>query len=154
MFTPAPVSTSKFRIAFESNRVIYVMNADGSGQTRLTSNGTRDGYPAWSPDGTKIAFIDPTWSPDGTKIAFYSLRSFNGDIYVMNADGSGQTRLTNNEAYDITPVWSPDGMKIAFGSDRDGNFEIYVMNVDGSGQTRLTNNDARDSNPAWSPRLR
>ena len=58
----------------------------------------------------------------------------------MNADGTGQTRLTNNAAFDIEPAWSPDGTKIAFASDRDGNVEIYVMNADGTGQTRLTNN--------------
>ena len=69
----------------------------------------------------------------------------------MNADGSGQTRLTNNADDDLDPSWSPDGAKIAFRSDRDGNFEIYVMNADGSGQTNLTNNAAEDYEPAWSP---
>ena len=48
----------------------------------------------------------------------------------MNADGSGQTNLTNNPADDSKPAWSPDGKIITFASDRDGNFEIYVMNVD------------------------
>ena len=60
----------------------------------------------------------------------------------MNADGSNQTRLTNNPAIDISPSFSADGSKIAFVSNRDGNQEIYVMNADGSNQTRLTNNSA------------
>ena len=58
----------------------------------------------------------------------------------MNADGSNQTRLTNNAANDVHPSFSGDGSKIVFDSDRDGNYEIYVMNADGSNQTRLTNN--------------
>ena len=69
----------------------------------------------------------------------------------MNADGSGVTRLTVNDAVDSSPAWSPDGRRIAFDSTRDGNFEIYVMNADGSGVTRLTNNDAWDWYPDWSP---
>ena len=66
----------------------------------------------------------------------------------MNADGTGQTNLTNNGADDSTPAWSPDGTKIAFASNRDGNCEIYVMNADGTGQTNLTNNGAYDYAPA------
>ena len=84
-------------------------------------------------------------------IAFESLRDGNFEIYVMNADGSGQTRLTNNPVLDGSPSWSPDGGRIAFESLRDGNVEIYVMNADGSGQTRLTNDPAFDGSPSWSP---
>ena len=68
----------------------------------------------------------------------------------MNADGSGQTRLTDNQAGASDPSWSPDGRRIAFVSYRDGNREIYVMNADGSGQTRLTDNPAWDISPSWS----
>src|SRR5687768_12703256 len=85
------------------------------------------------------------------KIAFVSTRDGNGEIYVMDADGSEQTRLTSNAAFDFFPAWSPDGSKIAFTSDRDGNYDVYVMNADGSEQTRLTSNAARDIEPAWSP---
>ncbi len=86
------------------------------------------------------------------RIAFLSERDGNGEIYVMNADGSGLTRLTNNPASDLSPDWSPDSKRIAFTSTRDGNFEIYVMNADGSAQTPLTNNVADDFAPAWSPK--
>ncbi len=69
----------------------------------------------------------------------------------MNADGSNQTRLTNNPAFDFQPSFSPDGSKIAFVSDRDGNFEIYEMNADGTSQTRLTSNTASEFSPSFSP---
>jgi tricorn protease-like protein len=111
---------------------IYVMNSDGSEQTRLTDNNVND--------------YDPSWSPDGEKIAFVS----NGGIYVMNADdGSDVTRLTDNAADDRFPSWSPDGEKIAFQRDFG---EIYVMNADdGSDVTRLTDDPAFDGQPSWSP---
>ncbi len=69
----------------------------------------------------------------------------------MDADGSRQSNVSNNEAIDFKPAWSSDGKKIAFVSDRDGDLEIYVMNADGSNSQRLTDNVAVDLNPAWSP---
>ena len=100
----------------------------------------------WRPDDNE----EPVWSPDGTKIAFVSYRYGDGEIYVMNADGSNLTRLTNYASYD--PVWSPDGTKIAFRKyDTRGSSigKIYVMNADGSNQTRLTKYLC--FNAAWSP---
>ena len=73
---------------------IHIMNAHGAGDTRLT-NAAADGF--W-----------PAWSPDGAKIAFMSERDGNWEIYVMNANGSSQTRLTNNSGYDGSPAWSPE----------------------------------------------
>jgi WD40 repeat protein len=175
------------KIAFESERdgvdlgEIYTMNADGTAQTRLTTNSVIDDQPNWSSDGTKIAFPtrrdgnleiyamnadgtsptrlttnsatdeDPAWSPDGTRIAFQSTRNGIEEIYVMNADGSNQTRVTNNSVADYSPNWSPDGRKLAFTSERDGFPEIYTMNVDGTAPTRLTNNGAIEDQPNWSP---
>ena len=69
-----------------------------------------------------------TFPGENGQIAFDSFRDGNFEIYVMNPDGSEQTRLTNNEAFDVVPSWSPDGQKIAFTSGRDGNAEVYVMN--------------------------
>jgi len=106
------------------------------------------------PDLLHVADSDGNGIPDGleyTRIAFTSERAGNYEIYFMNADGSSQTRLTNNSAGDFTSAWSPDGKHIAFVSDRDGNYEIYVMNANGSSQTRLTNNSAGDFTSAWSP---
>jgi Tol biopolymer transport system component len=86
-----------------------------------------------------------------TKIAFVSQRDGDAEVFVMNADGSHQTRLTDNIFFDNSPTWSPDGTKIAFATNRDGNFEIYTMNANGSSQTRITNNTAGDITPSWSP---
>jgi Tol biopolymer transport system component len=85
------------------------------------------------------------------KIAFVSNRDGNLEIYVMNADGSGQKRLTDDRAYDGDPVWSPDGKQIAFVSQRDGDHQIYVMAADGRDQTRLTDSPTVDNDPVWSP---
>jgi hypothetical protein len=88
------------------------------------------------------------------KIAFHSNRDTGGttyEIYTMNANGTGVTRLTNNSVDDTMPSWSPDGSKIVFDSMRDGNSEIYVMNADGTNQTRLTYDPAGDFDPTWSP---
>ena len=115
---------------------LFVMNADGSGKQKLTSN------PRWE---TGVA-----WSPDGQKIAFASSTRRNSEIYTIHADGSEQRRLTS-EAWGGELAWSPLGNRIAFVRRRDGNAEIYVMNTDGSGQLNLTRNAVGDRNPVWSP---
>jgi hypothetical protein len=85
------------------------------------------------------------------RIAFVSDRDGDPEIYVANADGTDETRLTESAGGDYHPVWSPDGSQIAFYSERDGNAEIYIMGADGSEVTRLTNHSANDYDPAWSP---
>lgn len=88
---------------------------------------------------------------DGS-IAFDSGRDGNSEIYKMNPDGTGQTRLTNNPASDTEASWSPDGNRLTFESNRTGNGEVFAMNANGGGQTDLTNNPATDGQGAWSPK--
>jgi Tol biopolymer transport system component len=93
----------------------------------------------------------PAWSPDGTRIAFSSNRDGNRDIYVVKVNGSDLRRLTHHEATDEYPAWSPDGERIAFGSLRSGDFEVFVMESDGMGLQQVTAHPAVDFRPAWSP---
>src|SRR6266699_192711 len=86
-----------------------------------------------------------------TQLAFVSTVDGNPEIYVINSNGTGGTRLTTHPASDIDPTWSPDGTKIAFQSDRDGSGEIYVMNSDGTNPVRLTVAAGGNFRPAWSP---
>jgi Tol biopolymer transport system component/DNA-binding beta-propeller fold protein YncE len=106
----------------------------------------------WVSGGTNLGYATRQLAvrTGAGRIAFTSLRDGNNEIYIMNADGTGQTRLTNNPASDEHPSLSPDGSKITFMSLRDGNYEIYVMNADGSGEMNLTNNPADDMRPSWS----
>jgi Tol biopolymer transport system component len=78
------------------------------------------------------------------RIAFASDRDGNNEIYIMNADGSDRTNLTQNLADDRYPVVSPDGKRIAFASNRTGNYQVYVMNTDGGGVTNLLGNKAQE----------
>jgi len=90
------------------------------------------------------------WSPDRQYIAYTSSRDGNAEIYVINADGSGRVRLTNNPAKDQFPAWSPDGQRIAFASGAAGHEAIYVIGADGRHPTRLTDDVGADFS-AWSP---
>jgi TolB protein len=119
------------RIVFvrEGQRSIWIMNADGTGQTLVVDNGDNwlHGPPtaALSPDGTRIAFsCQPT-----THVY---------DICIVNVDGTGKAQLTNATGADRYPRWTRDG-RIIFTSERDGNSEVYIMNADGTGQENLTN---------------
>ena len=209
--TPRPTHTAVFLppltgsgggvIAFVSNRdgswAVYVMNADGSDQRRLTTDA--DAWsPAWSPDGSKLAFSsgrdgnmeiyvmdlsdgiggraagqdppglqrltdrdandwDPAWSPDGTQIVYHSERGEGGfDIWLMNADGGDQRRLTNTADEEIHLAWSPDGSQYAFESTRNGSYQIYLMTAGGgepgsADYQQLTSHAAGSRFPDWSP---
>ncbi len=91
----------------------------------------------------------PAWSPDGRRIAFLSRRDVNKELFVVNADGSGQRTLTRDARLFATPAWSPDGRRIAFeGGQPDGTNGVYVVNAVGSFSLRMAGNGGA---PAWSP---
>jgi Tol biopolymer transport system component len=183
--TPTPGELPDRKIVFVSlrdgGREIYIMDADGANQRRLTNDSAlRDNYNT-----------DPTLSPDGTKIAYgHRDASGNDGLRTMNVDGTDQRLLINppNEAY--TPRWSPDGRKLVYynfnsniftinadgtgvtqipgtgaGSEPDfsangtkivyrnnADLDIYTINTDGSGKTRLTNTPGvKEFQPRWSP---
>ena len=119
---------------------VYVMNADGTNRVNLSRADSFDEYPAWSPDGSRIAFAN---SGDSGY-----------DIWVMNADGTAPENLTNTStAFEGLPVWSPDGARILFPTFSEADTtHLDVMNSDGSGRTRLyTDNPANPWAPSWSP---
>lgn len=133
------------KIAFFSNRSgnnIFVISPSSGAVTKITSsNGASD----------------PAYSPNGTKIAFKSASRSNYEISVMKANGSGVRQITDTPVVESDPTWSPDGKKIAFVASAfevDGSTdpEIWVMNADGSGRRLLTRNSFPDSQPSWSPR--
>ena len=140
-------ASRKTKIAFASSRdgnyEIYVMDGDGKNQRRVTAHPTIDQYPAWSPDGKKIAFVS---NRNGGYI----------QIWVIDADGKNPIRLTDG-LWDQNPAWSPDGKKIAYDVllnpwDNDKwNRTIYVMDSDGENNRKLIKRPQWDINPAWSP---
>jgi Tol biopolymer transport system component len=114
---------------------IYAINVDGSGERRLTDTPGLDGFPSWSPDGQRIAFVSDR-------------AGGNWEIYVMNSDGTHQRHLTNTPQEDeAVPAWSPDGERIAYATDFDGDSKIWVMTAHGSDRKQL----ARGLFPSWSP---
>jgi len=124
------------QVAGATNFDLYVIGVDGSGLVRLTTDPGFDGNPAWSPDGSRIVFT--------------SDRTGNGQVYVMDADGSDVTQLTFDDAgKDQVPDWSPDGSKIAFAAGDPG--DVLVMNANGSNQHTLVGGPTDDFGSAWSP---
>jgi TolB protein len=112
---------------------IHVMNADGSGLTQLTFNAEEERGPDWSPNGTRIAFACRRGTPvvpGGPPTA---------EICVMNADGSGEVRLTFNNTPDLGPSWSLDGTQIVFVRTVSGRQQLFRMNADGTAATQITN---------------
>jgi Tol biopolymer transport system component len=135
-------------LAFVSTRdgdyAIYGVGASGGEEKRLSD---AEGDPS-TPQGLFFQ-TEPAWSPDGTTIAFASKRSGSFDLYAMSADGSGTRRLTSTKEDDGQPTWSPDGDRIAFA--RGTQTRLFVMAADGSGARRLTNDEVEEGEPAWSP---
>lgn len=98
--------------------------------------------------GSDGLYRSPDYSPDGSRMVYSGLREDNADIYVMDADGSDQIRLTTDAASDVAPVFDPDG-RIVFASDRNGSYDLYRMDADGSNVTRLTSDPGLELDPTF-----
>ena len=174
------------KIAFVScgkvAKEIAVVDYDGFAVRRVTSNGSLNLSPCWSPDGKYMAFTSyetgnpdlqvfrlsngqkaniskqnelhsaPAWSPDGIRIALTLTKEGNADIYTIEVKGKKFRRLTRNPSIDSSPSWSPNGREIAFTSSRSGSPQIYIMDSNGGNVRRLTYEGSYNASPAWSPR--
>jgi TolB protein len=108
-------------------------------------------FSRWDHFGGGIWDISPSVSPDGGHVIYSSPATGHGDIYRMNIDGSGITRLTTHPNYEGDAKYSPDGKRICFIREDRGLGKVWVMNADGSGQRQVTTGDYYDSGPAFSP---
>ncbi len=160
---------------------LQVSDADGYGAQTIVSSSQPIISPAWSPDGTRLAYVSfetgkaviyiqslatggrrvlanfkgsnsaPAWSPDGTRLAIVLTRDGRSQLYLINADGTGLRRLSHSPAIDTEPNWSPDGKWIAFTSDRGGSPQIYRMPATGGDAQRLTFEGSYNVSPNFSP---
>lgn len=180
-----PVPEELPLLAFTSARGnglnIYVMTPNGAEQQELIAEAGDDWSPAWSHDGTRIAWISkvngvdqifvagmdgsnvlrltdgevndrfPTWSPDDSQIIFSRGEGIDTELFMVASDGGEPVQMTDNPAYDGSPAWSPDGERIAFVSNRTGANEVWMMNADGSDVEQITNSDGNNFSPTWSP---
>ena len=166
----------------DGNMDVFTVSPATGKTTQVTNDPAYDGYASWSHDGSKIAFASkraggnfeifvanadgtaarqltnmgfdsaPAWSPDGKKIAFSSMTAYGYDMFVMDADGSNQTRVTDvSGRNELCGNWSPDGSLIVFGSDMDDHWHIYTIKPDGTELKKLTDGDFDDYLPRFSP---
>ncbi len=128
-----------FRSSRDGSQNIWKMNLDGSDPVNLTNTEGVEDEPAWSPDGTKIAFVRVHGR-------------YTSDIWVMDSDGSNQRALTEGgHPSNFSPSWSPDSSKILFVAGAHPNIQVHVMNADGSEVVQLTHGGFSKSRPAWAP---
>jgi hypothetical protein len=128
-------------LAFGIGGTIVTENVDGTGRKTIVP----------VTPGVAVGAAEPAWSPDGTKLAYASKIGGTGGIQIVNANGTGVTRVTTDSA-DGEPTWSPDGTKLAFIHVSTGRRRLVTANLDGSGLTVVTPNLARDADdPEWSP---
>jgi TolB protein len=160
---------------------LHVADADGFNSQFILAHREPIISPAWSPDGTRIAYVSfeqgrsmvfihnlvdgtrrilasydginsaPAWSPDGKRLALALSKDGVSQIYVIDADGNGLVRLTNSNAIDTEASFSPDGKYILFTSDRGGSPQIYRMSASGANVERMTFDGGYNVTPRYSP---
>jgi TolB protein len=108
------------------------------------------------PQNPPVANIEPAWSPDGTRIAFASNRDHNWELYLVNVDTLEESRLTSNEVVDREPAWTPGGDRLAFASNRDQQacYNLYIIHPETKHVTRVSfRPKGCDERPSWTPTI-
>lgn len=176
----AALSPDGRTIALDLLGALWLVPAEGGPARRLLEDGYDAHAPAWSPDGSRLAFQayardtwhlwtiradgsdlreitagpfddrEPHWSPDGTRLAFSSDRSGHYDVWTVTLATGELTRVTTHPANDSMPAWSPDGRDIAFVSDREAR-GIYARRVDTGAERLLAGDKAVLYTPSWTP---
>lgn len=139
---------------YDETMDIFVSHGDGSGLRQLTDAPGYDAEASYSPDGKLIAFTSlRSGYPDGDKKRLETDPAYYGEIYLMNADGSNQRRLTTTPGYDGGPFFSPDGKRIIWRRFEENGAiaDIYTMNLEGGGVRRLTDFGAMSWAPYYHP---
>jgi Tol biopolymer transport system component/imidazolonepropionase-like amidohydrolase len=133
----AALSPDGRTIAIDLLGALWLMPADGGPARRILD----DGYDAHA----------PAWSPDGTRLAFQAYYRDTWHVWTMRADGSELTQVTSGPFDDREPSWSPDAQRLAFSSDRSGSYDVWTVALASGAVSAVTTNPANDSMPAWSP---
>ena len=180
--SPGVFSTRIAYVNRESKKYrLVVADSDGYGEQTLLALNEPILSPAWSPDGSQIAYVSferghasvfaqslatrqrtlladfpgsnsaPTWSPDGKQLAMVLTRDGSSQLYLVHSDGSDLRRITFSETIDTEPSFLPDGKSLLFTSDRGGSAQIYRVPVEGGSAERLTFEGANNFSPRPSP---
>lgn len=150
-----PLATDNLQWSPDGTRILYAVGGKMTVVQVLASDGSYSDAPVQnlSESAPDFAFDNnPAWSPDGSKVAFIS-RNCDfciPDVFVVNADGSGRAQLTTNPEAEFGVTWTPDG-RVAYGSWRVFPTNSYVINTDGTNEQPLTNAVSNTINPVWSP---
>lgn len=134
-----------------STKIAYVTaTAQVNGTYRLVV-ADYDGYNAQTLVTSRLPLMSPAWSPDGSKLAYVSFEKNKSEIYVQHLASGAREKVSSTSGINGAPAWSPDGSRLALVLSKDGNPEIYVMAMGSKSLRRITNNLSIDTEPTWHP---
>ncbi len=137
--------------AFNTRIAYVVKEGAGKAQKYKLQVADSDGYDAITILTSPESILSPAWSPDGTRLAYVSLEQRRSTIYIQNVATGDRVKVAEHKGLNGAPAWSPDGGRLALTLSKDGNPEIYVLRLADNSLERLTNHPAIDTEPAWSP---